>query len=117
MVVTANETTSVADQIRLFNNFDILITSHGSHLANGIFTMNPHRKAVIEVVPFAFDSVFYGNFNSLLGFNDYLMSSGHLTPEMSVFGKYCSFREFKDFSRVNCSISKHGYQSKIEQEW
>ena len=35
-VVTVNDTSTVADQIRLFNSFDVLITSHGSHLANGM---------------------------------------------------------------------------------
>jgi capsular polysaccharide biosynthesis protein len=61
-VVTVNASTTVTEQIRLFNGFDILITPHGSHLANGIFTMHPGRKALIEVVPFAFDRVFYSNF-------------------------------------------------------
>ena len=81
-VVTVNDTSSIKDQIRLFNSFDILITSHGSHLANGVFTMNPSRKAVIEVVPFAFDRVFYGNYN-YLGFAYYMMSTGHTTPNQS----------------------------------
>ena len=34
-VLTLNSESSVRDQIKLFNNFDILITCHGSHLTNG----------------------------------------------------------------------------------
>ena len=49
-VVTANETTTVAEQIKLFNSFDVLITAHGSHLANGIFTMNPQQKVYLYPV-------------------------------------------------------------------
>ena len=79
-VVTVNETTSVPEQIRMFNQFDVLITSHGSHLANGIFTAFPENKAVIEINPWSFDSVFYGNFNHWLGYSDYIMSNGHTTP-------------------------------------
>lgn len=43
-VITANATTSVQDQIDMFNNYDVLITAHGSHLANGLFTMHPETK-------------------------------------------------------------------------
>ena len=88
-VVTVNETTSVPEQIRIFNQFDVLITSHGSHLANGIFTQFPETKAVVEVNPWSFDSVFYGNFNHWLGYADYIMSNGHTTP-----GKLISFSSF-----------------------
>ena len=48
-IITANETTTLAEQIRSFNSFDILITSHGSHLTNGMFLTNPHAKAIIEL--------------------------------------------------------------------
>ncbi len=84
-VVTVNETTSVPEQIRMFNQFDVLITSHGSHLANGIFTTFPEDKAVVEVNPWTFDSVFYGNFNHWLGYADYVMSNGHTTPGILMF--------------------------------
>ena len=50
-VITVNESTSVPEQIRIFNDFDVLITSHGSHLANGIYTTFPETKAVVEINP------------------------------------------------------------------
>lgn len=43
-IITVNGTTSFLDQIRIFNSFDVLITPHGSHLANGLFTMKPNSK-------------------------------------------------------------------------
>jgi Glycosyltransferase 61 len=43
-VMTVNGSTPFRAQIRLFNTFDVLISPHGSHLANGIFTMNPNSK-------------------------------------------------------------------------
>ena len=98
-VVTVNASTSVTEQIRLFNNFDVLITPHGSHLANGIFSMHPGAKALIEIVPFAFDRVFYSNFVPNLGFAHYIMSTGHLTPQQEMSdGKHCLFKGSKRFS-------------------
>ena len=43
-IVSVNASTSIAEQIRFFNEFDLLITPHGSHLANGIFTVRPQNK-------------------------------------------------------------------------
>ena len=43
-VLTTNATTSVQEQIEMFNDYDVLITAHGSHLANGLFTMHPETK-------------------------------------------------------------------------
>ena len=91
-LVTVNESTSVPEQIRIFNQFDVLITSHGSHLANGIFTTFPALKAVIEINAWTFDSVFYGNFNHWLGYADYVMSNGHTTPGKQK--KNCNFNAF-----------------------
>ena len=130
-VITINETSSIQEQIRLFNSFDVLITSHGSHLANGLFTMEPERKAVIEVVSFVFDSVFYGNFNHWLGFADYMMSSGHLTPGAPAngrsfyFGDLCPFQKREDFDHYNCSDNHLSltdskltqYPNKLPQTW
>jgi hypothetical protein len=116
-VITVNESTTVQEQIRIFNTFDVLITAHGSHLANGLFTMFPETKAVIEIVPFAFDSVFYGNYNHWLGFAEYLISTGHTTPGLSVLGRQCPFPNITDFKAHNCSLSKQHYPHKIEQSW
>ena len=45
-VVSVNASTSIAEQIRFFNEFDLLVTPHGSHLANGIFTVRPQHKVL-----------------------------------------------------------------------
>ena len=118
-IVTVNDTTSVLDQIRLFNSFDVLITSHGSHLANGIFTVRPERKAIVEVVSFAYDKVFYGNYNMHLGFADYIMSTGHLNSPMSILDKPCPFLSFSDFAAKDCTLTKHAYtaRDKVEQSF
>ena len=131
-IVTANTTTSVENQIRLFNSFDLLITSHGSHLANGLFTIRPETKGVIEIVSFVFDHVFYGNFNAFLGFSDYIISSGHPTfgkPSTGpnpYFGDECPFPTLQDFAKRNCTdevltyVGKKGmkiYSNKVSQTW
>jgi hypothetical protein len=124
-VVTVNESTTVQEQIRLFNSFDVLITSHGSHLANGLFTMFPETKGVVEVVSFVFDSVFNGNYNHWLGFADYIMSSGHLTPgapavKSFYFGDSCPFQTNEDFIKHNCNDTVQDlkqFKKKIKQTW
>jgi len=130
-VITINETSPIQEQIKLFNSFDVLITSHGSHLANGLFTTHPQTKAVVEIVAFVFDSVFYGNFNHWLGFSDYIVSSGHLTPgapsngRSFYFGDLCPFQKKEDFESHNCTNvnlsltdSKYTqYPKKLPQTW
>lgn len=131
-IVTVNTSSSVEDQIRLFNSFDILVTSHGSHLGNGLFTMHPETKAIVEIVSFVFDHVFYGNYNCFLGFADYIMSSGHPTYGKSAtgpnpfFGVDCPFPTVSDFAKNNCTditlsdTGKKGlkrYANKIQQTW
>ena len=130
-VITINETSPIQEQIKLFNSFDVLITSHGSHLANGLFTTHPQTKAVVEIVAFVFDSVFYGNFNHWLGFSDYIVSSGHLTPgapsngRSFYFGDLCPFQKKEDFASHNCTDvnlsptdSKYTqYPKKLPQTW
>jgi len=68
-VITTTEKTPIKEQIKIFNSFDILITVHGSHLTNGVFTMRPYSKAVIEIVPFVYESMYYKNFIGDLGKN------------------------------------------------
>lgn len=117
-VVTINASSTVEDQIRVFNDFDILITPHGSHLANGIFTMKPNSKGVIEVVSFAFDRVFYSNFNSHLGFGNYMLSTGHLTPpQRTSKGPHCAFNRTTAFKALGCQKLEHAYPDKVAQHF
>ena len=115
-VVTVNGTTSVKEQIKLFNSFDILITPHGSHLANGIFTMNPISKGIMEVASFAFDRVFYSNYMNHIGYGQYLISTGHLTPRQErTQGPHCAFLKPSDFKALKCHKLEHNYPDKIPQ--
>ena len=66
-VVSVTEKNTIQEQIRLFNSFDIMITVHGSHLSNGIYTMHPHRKAMVEIAPFLFDPMYFKVSTTSLG--------------------------------------------------
>ena len=126
-IVTVNDATSIVDQIEVFNSFDILITSHGSQLANGIFTAFPESKAVIEIDTFAFDRVFYTNYINQLGFSEYLISTGHLTSGTFAngqhSGKQCPFPDQDAFNRLGCKLKPltqnvfKGHPRKTEQVW
>ncbi len=49
-VITVNTGSKLEDIITIFNSFDIAIIPHGSHIVNFLFTVKPHKIAVIEVV-------------------------------------------------------------------
>jgi len=75
-VVTVTSRTPVQDQARLFaDGFDMLVTPHGSHLAN-IILCEPNETAMVEVVPAVYDTVFEGNAIQV-GFRSYITSTGH----------------------------------------
>ena len=115
-VVNVNASTSISEQIRFFNEFDVLITPHGSHLANGIFTVRPQNKAVVEVVPYAFDRVFYSNYIPALGFAHYIISTGHLTPQQrNTGGDRCVFKSVNSFDELSCKKVSHAYPGKYPQ--
>jgi hypothetical protein len=122
-VVTATQDMTLKDQIRLFNSFDILVTTHGSHLANGIFTMHPYTKAVVELVPYVYDNTFFRNYIHDLGFAEYIVSSGHLTPSASpqLTGStnktFCAFMKYSDFSSRKCKLNHIVNPHKSDQEW
>lgn len=76
-IITLNESTSAEDQMKLFNDFDVLISSHGSQLTNLIFSSHP--LAVMEVIPCVKDLAFTLNAQALG--HAYVLSSGHSVPE------------------------------------
>jgi len=76
-VVTINSTTPVGVQAAIFGAFDLLITPHGSQIANIIFT-DPSRTGLIEVLPIIRDRAFANNARDA-GFLSYIISTGH-TP-------------------------------------
>ena len=73
-MMSTNETQTVIEQIAQFNSFDILITPHGSHIANILFS--PLGVVIIEVVPMIRDPAFQRNSISM-GFSGYIVSTGH----------------------------------------
>ena len=121
-IVTTTEKTSMKEQIKLFNSFDILVTTHGSHLTNGVFTMHPHTKAVLEIVPYVYDNIFFRNYANDLGFAEYIISSGHLTPPPvtspgSGNKTFCAFLKYSDFDSRQCKLSHISNPPKISQDW
>ena len=76
-VVTVDAATFVDEQARVFQDFDVLISSHGSQLANMIFSDSAHT-AIVEVLPVIRDTCFHTNAQDA-GIASYIVSSGH-TP-------------------------------------
>mmetsp|Transcript_7125 Transcript_7125/g.14230 ORF Transcript_7125/g.14230 Transcript_7125/m.14230 type:complete len:447 (-) Transcript_7125:3600-4940(-) len=74
-IVSIDESEPVSKQIMIFNSFDILMSPHGSHLANLLFTSR--KITLIEIISCAADEVFKEN-GELLGV-DYILSTGHGT--------------------------------------
>ena len=113
-VITLNSSSPIAEQIELFNSFDLLITPSGDHLTNGVFTIKPHAKAVIEVVAFLSDNTSFINYQNELGFADYVISSGHLTPVGS--NVHCPFRTESEYGNRHCFLHKEKHiPNKLKQ--
>jgi hypothetical protein len=75
-VISVSSQTSVADQVRLFQSFDVLVSTHGSQLANMIYA---NKRAVIielQAIPGSADSSFEKNAWAVIG--GHLMSYGHM---------------------------------------
>ncbi len=75
-VVTTDLSTPVEDQARLFRSVDLLVTPHGSHLVNLIFS-EPQSTAVVEVVAAMYDRVFEIEAKAM-NISSYLTSTGHM---------------------------------------
>jgi hypothetical protein len=76
-LVTVNESTPLGAQIDTFRAFDLLVTPHGSQLANIIFC-DPNTTAFVEVTPVVRDDSFYKNAMDA-NFTSYVLGTGH-TP-------------------------------------
>ena len=70
---TTSEKHGFWEQYDLFNQFDVLISPHGSHLTNGLFIHNPHTS-IIEVVASCYNEDFKVNLGKLA---IHKMSIGH----------------------------------------
>jgi len=73
-IVGATSHTPPEDQVSLFRSFDVLITPHGSHLANMVFGTN--RTVFIEVAAVQYDNAPATNGAAFAG--EWILSFGHL---------------------------------------
>lgn len=99
-----NTSSTFMEQVSLFNSYDIYITPSGDHLINGMFSINSRSKGLIEVVPFLSDNTSFYNYHYELGFADYIVSSGHLTPVGS--NEHCPFKTESEYSNRHCFLHK-----------
>lgn len=74
-MVTFDMGTPVEEQAREFQAFDILVTPHGSHLANIVFS-RPETSSIVEVAPVVRDPCFRNNAVDA-NFSSYIISTGH----------------------------------------
>jgi len=79
-VITATPETNLTSILQLFNSFDILITPHGSHIANVLFTLRDD-VAIIETVGVCMNMGPSNWFGHRLS---YFISSGHGSDQESV---------------------------------
>ena len=79
-VITTTSETNLTHMIELFNSFDILITPHGSHIANVLFTLRDD-VVIIETVGVCMNTFPMHWFDRRLR---YMISSGHQSNEKSV---------------------------------
>jgi len=86
--ISVDKDTPVIEQARAFQAFDVLVTSHGSHLANLIFSQ-PTTTAIVEILPVSRDRVFYNN-AMRANFSYYIISTGHLPAIGNETAEFCS---------------------------
>lgn len=89
-IFSVDESTSPEEQVKLFNSMDILITSHGSQLANLVFVAG--NISVIEIVSCPADLVFRSN-AKILG-KQYIVSTGH------PLGEKCNNNTKKSYDNI-----------------
>eukprot|EP00889_Picochlorum_renovo_P006389 jgi/Picre1/33419/NNA_008743.t1 len=89
-IFSVDESTSPDDQVKQFNSMDILITSHGSQLANLVFVAG--NISVIEIVACPADLVFRSN-AKILG-KQYILSTGH------PIGKKCNNNTITSYNSI-----------------
>ena len=73
------------------------------HISEELQKYSENFQAVIEIVPYAFDKVFYSNYIPALGFAHYIISTGHLTPpQRNTGGDRCVFKSPSAFDELSC---------------
>jgi len=82
-IIKIDSITSVMESIAHMNSYDILITPHGSHLTNALFSLHREIKpSIIEVVATCYNMDFKNNLGER--FASYQISSGHAVPDQSL---------------------------------
>lgn len=104
VVVTVNASSSVDEQARLFRSFDLLVTPHGSHIANIIFSARD-TTAIIEVLPVVRDLAFQHTANDA-EFASYVVSTGHLPILTHGNCSGYSCKKGKDLAEAECHYDK-----------
>mmetsp|Transcript_8006 Transcript_8006/g.26460 ORF Transcript_8006/g.26460 Transcript_8006/m.26460 type:complete len:146 (+) Transcript_8006:2933-3370(+) len=86
--VTLNETSTFIEAVKVMNEFDIMMTAYGSHIANFLLTLS-QNTAVIEVAGVCLDAGGFANFNTM---TSYHRSLGHLPldPDLIEVVKSCT---------------------------
>ena len=51
-IINIHHSMSTEDLISMYDSFDIMITPSGNHLLTGMYGVNPHTKAIVQIVPF-----------------------------------------------------------------
>merc|ERR1711871_1137090 len=85
---------------------------------------------MVEIAPFLFDPMYFKNYNEDLGFAEYIVSTGHLTPHASSVSSssspglnggnssaFCAFMRFEDFMNRDCKIERKINTPKVTQDW
>merc|ERR1711871_1117504 len=85
---------------------------------------------MVEIAPFLFDPMYFKNYNEDLGFAEYIVSTGHLTPRASSVSSssspglnggnssaFCAFTKFEDFMNRDCKIERKINTPKVTQDW
>merc|ERR1711871_1163714 len=85
---------------------------------------------MVEIAPFLFDPMYFKNYNEDLGFAEYIVSTGHLTPRASSVSSssspglnggnssaFCAFMRFEDFMARDCKIERKINTPKVTQDW
>jgi hypothetical protein len=112
VTVSASKTfvTAVAS---VFDNADIIVAPYGSLSLLGLFAKWPFTKIYVELTPYMHNPVFYRSYRRM-NFADYIVSTGHYTEGANK--KNCPIHVLRDFTRLDCNISRHSFPKRSLQE-
>ena len=77
-VIRLNASSTFKEQYDVYNNFDILITSVGSHLTNMVLINHNKNVGIIELGIVVRDLFWKENAERFFGYDSYIISNGHI---------------------------------------